>query len=159
MRIYKPVQSSYSIGNTVKFTKKHVQLIYIFWFRYVPHQYFCGWSDESKRCLQYLLYITSSLQIPIAHCTRLHLPFSDLGSNPTHTIEAFHNFIDLHVQYFHSTVKMKQRLEKQKMQKILTFYTQQRKTENEAFFVGWAILRCLSTTPHPIDRARGSILF
>ena len=26
------------------------------------------------------------------------------------------------------------------------------------FFVGWAIWRCLSTTPHPMIRARGSIL-
>ena len=25
-------------------------------------------------------------------------------------------------------------------------------------FFGWAISRCLSTTPHPINRARGSVL-
>ena len=25
------------------------------------------------------------------------------------------------------------------------------------FFVGWAISRCLSTSPHPINRARGVV--
>ena len=27
--------------------------------------------------------------------------------------------------------------------------------QQDSFFVGWAISRCLSTTPHPINRARG----